>query len=158
MLQQCLYVFCFESEQIKNVLQVPSQMVAVAVVAPQCGLYFILVLSRVVHYKINLQDLLVIPLTLLLLCTAYRKIFKKHQGWPKLACIKNINLKLANLKRHFYTYYFNYRKQEGLVNKITLEHLYFDTNQHPNLACTKMAIILKFCYKVNSFLCLEFLS
>ena len=84
--------FCFESEQIKNVLQVPSQMVAAAVVAPQCRLYFILVLTRVVHCKINLSDWLgftmfAIPLTLLLLHTVYREIFKNHGGWPKFACL-----------------------------------------------------------------------
>ena len=53
-------------------------MVAAALVAPQCGLYFILVLTRVVHCKINLQDLLdftmcAIGLTLLLLHTAHSK-------------------------------------------------------------------------------------
>ena len=48
-----IFIFCFEIEQIKNVLQVPSQMMAAAVAAQQCRLYFILVLTGVAHYKTN---------------------------------------------------------------------------------------------------------
>ena len=48
-----IFIFCFEIEQIKNVLQVPSQMMVAAVAAQQCRLYFILVLTGVAHCKTN---------------------------------------------------------------------------------------------------------